>query len=134
MLDLDIAPDVDGRYRINEFFCYNDTWKSTLQSLLPTSDCILMDLRGFSRENRGCIYELQQLVQVISLNRVTFLTDSTTDTELLQQTLQHAASYVDASSTDGLYMQIYDMSGSSAPDLKAILKLSAIAATQKSAS
>jgi hypothetical protein len=27
---LDLRPDPDGRYRVNEFFCRNDTWQQTV--------------------------------------------------------------------------------------------------------
>jgi hypothetical protein len=43
----DLEPDRDLRYRVNEFFCYDDTWKSALSRLVHESDAVLMDLRGF---------------------------------------------------------------------------------------
>ena len=41
----DGTPDPDGRYRVKEFFCYNDTWQMTMERLAATSDAVLMDLR-----------------------------------------------------------------------------------------
>ena len=55
-------PDPDGRYRIKEFFCYNDTWQMTMERLAAASDAVLMDLRSFSRVNQGCIFELGRLL------------------------------------------------------------------------
>jgi hypothetical protein len=54
----DTARDPDGRYRISEFFCRNDTWQMTMERLAKTSDAVLMDLRSFSPANQGCIFEL----------------------------------------------------------------------------
>ena len=55
---LDMRPDPDGRFRINELYCLHDTWKTTLQTLLSVTDMVVMDLRGFSRQSKGCLYEL----------------------------------------------------------------------------
>jgi hypothetical protein len=46
---LDVAPDPDGRFRVNELYCHDDTWRPTLQALLDVSDRVLADLRGFGR-------------------------------------------------------------------------------------
>ena len=49
LTDLDDARDPDGRFRVNEFLCHDDTWQGTLESLLLRSEVVLMDLRGFSQ-------------------------------------------------------------------------------------
>ena len=43
---LDMRPDPDGRFRVNELYCLHDTWKTALQSLLGVTDTVVMDLRG----------------------------------------------------------------------------------------
>jgi len=48
---------------------------------------VLMDLRGFSDENRGCVFELQQLVEQDRVRRTVFIVDATTDTKLLETVL-----------------------------------------------
>ena len=50
---LDMRPDPDGRFRINELYCLHDTWKTTLQTLLRVTDMVVMDLRGFTRQSRA---------------------------------------------------------------------------------
>ena len=55
---LDCAPDPDGRYRVNDFFCFDDTWKATFTALLRRSDAILLDLSGFGPKNAGAAFEL----------------------------------------------------------------------------
>lgn len=85
---LDANPDPDGRYRINEFFCFSDTWQATMERLAAASDTIVMDLRSFSPANQGCIFELGRLVNGVDLNRVLFLVDRTTDRGFLEATLQ----------------------------------------------
>ncbi len=62
---LDEAPDFDGRHRVNEFFCYDDTWRMVLRRLAASSDAVLMDLRGFSAQTPGCEFEIKELFHLI---------------------------------------------------------------------
>lgn len=56
------------------------------------SDFVLMDLRGFSKANSGCSFELEQLAQHGLLTRTLFVVDETTDVPLLESTLAQQAS------------------------------------------
>jgi hypothetical protein len=85
---MDTAPDPDGRYRVNEFFCRADTWQPTMQRLSDMSDMVLMDLRSFSPANQGCLFELGRLLDQVDLTRVVFLVDQTTDRRFLEGTLE----------------------------------------------
>ncbi len=85
---MDTAPDPDGRYRVNEFFCRADTWQPTMQRLSDMSDTVLMDLRSFSPANQGCLFELGRLLDQVDLTRVVFLVDQTTDRRFLESTLE----------------------------------------------
>lgn len=96
--DLDKQADPDGRYRVNEFFCHADTWQMTMRQLAKESNGVLMDLRSFSPTNHGCIYELEQLLDIVDLERVVFLVDETTDRQFLEETLQHLWQGVDSRS------------------------------------
>lgn len=87
---MDRGADPDGRYRVNEFFCYADTWKQTMRRLAAGADAVLMDLRSFSSTNQGCVFELQQLLDSVPLARVVFLIDLQTDGIFLERVLQEA--------------------------------------------
>ncbi len=87
MSERDTQPDRDLRFRVNDFFCYDDTWKMVLSRLVRESDAVLMDLRGFSRQNAGCVFELQELARMVPLERVVFVVDRRTDEKLLAETL-----------------------------------------------
>ncbi|MGE5261677.1 MAG: hypothetical protein ACM3MH_12470 [Actinomycetota bacterium] len=82
--------DFDGRYRVSEFLCHDDTWKMALGALARDSDAVLMDLRGFSPGNSGCIFEINELLNVMPLDRVVFVIDETTDQAFLHDTLSQA--------------------------------------------
>jgi tetratricopeptide (TPR) repeat protein len=71
--------DFDGRYRVDDFFCHDDAWQMVLKRLARESDAVLMDLRGFLPGNLGCVFEINELLNVVPLDRVVFVVDDTTD-------------------------------------------------------
>lgn len=85
---LDDRPDPDGRYRINEFFCHENTWQAAVRELARRSSAVLMDLRGFGRQNRGCEYELGLLLHEVPLARIVLLIDGSTRRQELESVLQ----------------------------------------------
>jgi hypothetical protein len=84
------APDPDGLFRIEDFFCHEATWRMTVARLARDADAVLMDLRGFTPANRGCIFEIEQLIASVALDRIVLLVDDSTDVPFLEQTLQGA--------------------------------------------
>lgn len=89
---LDEMSDPDGRFRVIDFFCHDNTWRPTLRALAKTSDFVLMDLRGFSQANSGCLFELEQLAQHGLLAHTLFVVDQTTDVPLLESILAQQTS------------------------------------------
>lgn len=85
--EIDAAPDHDGRYRVTDFCCYASSWKQTLDALLTRSNSVLMDLRGFSEQNQGCLYELRRISQAFHLTRVVLLADAKTDRGTAEEVL-----------------------------------------------
>jgi hypothetical protein len=124
---LDEARDPDGRFRVTEFLCRDDTWQGTLESLLLRSEVVLMDLRGFTQANSGCLYELRKLAEHQRLERTLFVVDGTTDLELLRNTLSQAAAAGGAEGAPVLHT--VHTSGPSGAELARILgSLSALSA------
>ena len=89
-----ITPDPDGLFRIDDFFCHDDTWQQTVSLLAPKADAVLMDLRGFGAENRGCIAEIEQLVASVPFNRIVLLADSSSSIAVIEKTVQDAFSTI----------------------------------------
>jgi hypothetical protein len=54
------------------------------------SDVVLMDVRGFSSRNAGCIFEITELINVMPSGKVLFIIDGTTDEPFLRQTIQQS--------------------------------------------
>jgi hypothetical protein len=81
-------PDPDGRYRVHEFFCRADVWQETVVRLMQQTELVAMDLRGFTPERRGCVFELGALIDHVPLERMVLLVDRTTDMPRLRGTLE----------------------------------------------
>ena len=123
---LDLNPDPDGRYRVNELFCHDDTWRPTLQALLHRSDGILLDLRGFTVARQGVTYEITQLVELVPLRRVLVITDETTDQNFLRAALDTAWRGIGPASpnwTDGGALRVLQVAPGAGVDAEAVVAL-----------
>jgi len=87
---LDRRLQFDGRYPINELYCFATAWQDAVTRLVPESDVVLMDLRGFSQSHLGCIFELNQILNLVPIQRIVLLADRSTCAVALQETLQRA--------------------------------------------
>jgi hypothetical protein len=85
---LDMCRDPDGRFRVNDLYCANETWKATLLELLKVTDTVVMDVRGFSDANAGCVFELQQLLRHLPAEAIVLVCDTTTDLTALAALLR----------------------------------------------
>ncbi len=90
---MDVEPDRDGRFRINEFCCHDDTWQATVVALIERADAVVMDLRGFTSERHGCEFELKELGARLGTGRGVLIVDASTDRSLLARLVPagHAA-------------------------------------------
>jgi hypothetical protein len=82
------VPDPDGLFRIEDWYCYENTWRTVVASVAPAADAVLMDLRGFGAANEGCVFEIGQLLASVPVGRIVLLIDRTTDRTFLERTLQ----------------------------------------------
>ena len=83
--------DPDGRFRVNVIYCAGDsTWKYAVHRLLAESDCVLMDVRGFTRYRAGCVFEIRCLAESAVQPKVVFLADQVTDRTFVTETWMSA--------------------------------------------
>jgi hypothetical protein len=82
---LDSALDGDVRFPLNELYCRGDAWKLAVKRLAPVSDVVLMDMRRFTRDKHGCVYELTEIIRLVSLERIVLLADGETDARALEE-------------------------------------------------
>jgi hypothetical protein len=125
--EIDNDPDPDGRYRVNEFFCGNDAWRPAVTRLMAESDLVAMDLRGFSDANQGCLFELQSLIDTVPVARVVLLTDKSTDTTFLHETLAACWERMDAASPNRRPSGALTLLATGRRDVTAVSALLAIA-------
>jgi hypothetical protein len=132
---MDFGPDPDGRFRVNELFCITDTWQEAVTRLIGQTDVVLMDLRGFSFTNAGCIFELQTLVKAVPLDQVVLLVDDSTDQILLENILlgliQHEE-YAPLGAGEAR-MRLLRLDSGAAAGVHKFLRLSEAIVTRKSA-
>ena len=91
---LDRQRDPDGRFRLNEFCCADDTWRATVVALMDRADAVVMDLRGVRDPQHGCAFELGQLAQRLPPKRVVLVVDAQTLLPPLRDALGAAADEV----------------------------------------
>jgi hypothetical protein len=124
---LDLRPDPDGRFRVNEFFCDGGAWQMTVARLMGRSDLVLMDLRGFSARNEGCIFELQALIDSVPVERLILLIDGTTEFAALRRTLIELWQGMSAASPNAgpprATLQFLEVQGSAAVGVRRLLEL-----------
>jgi hypothetical protein len=123
---LDLRPDPDGRYRVNELFCHDDSWRPAVQRLVHSSDGILLDLRGFSADRQGATYEITQLVELVPLRQVLVLADDTTDYHFLRTVLDTAWQGMSPESpnwTDGGALRLLQLAPRDGVDAEAVVAL-----------
>lgn len=71
-------------YRNLDMHCYDDTWREAVAEFVSVTDIVLMDLRGYSEERRGCEYEVDFLFDFIAAERIVLLTDGDNSLELVK--------------------------------------------------
>src|SRR5512147_763292 len=97
LAEIDLRPDADGRFRVNDIFCGNETWQAAVERLMAQTDLVVIDLRGFSPQNKGCAFELQTLLDTVPITRFVLLVDSS-DQSFLRRTLAECARRIPATS------------------------------------
>ncbi|MGB8437513.1 MAG: hypothetical protein WCE38_24985 [Burkholderiales bacterium] len=90
LVEFDMTPDLEGRYRVNECYCHDTTWQQALAALVQRSDVILMDLRSFTAHNEGCRYELGVISRTATIARTVVLTEGDTDSAAAQAAIAGA--------------------------------------------
>jgi hypothetical protein len=94
----DRGRDPDGRFRLEEYFCHDDTWRMTVQRLAADSAVVLLDLRGFAGQHRGVAYELATMVEIYPLQQVVLAVDASTDASVVAAVVENAVRTMPASS------------------------------------
>lgn len=123
---LDERPDPDGRFRVNELYCSDDTWREAVARLARTSNAILVDLRGFSPARRGVRHELQHLIDTVPARRFVLAVDASSDVPALEAALAEMWAQMAAESPNRrgeAALQVFDVGAQRGRDVRRLLAL-----------
>jgi len=84
---VDLLPDPNGRYRVTEFWCGNNSWQATVTALMSRCDAVVMDVRGLTAARQGAIFELRQLGERLPVGRVVLVVDRRTDRSVIEHNM-----------------------------------------------
>ena len=87
---LRMRADREGRFAVNEVFCFNTAWRATVEQLMRLSDAVVLDLRGFTGHRRGTAYEIGLLGHEALLARVVAIGDAYTNWRDVEALLRDA--------------------------------------------
>ena len=74
LADLDQWPvNYDNGFKEFPVMCYDNTWKIGVNTLVKEASVIMMDLRGFSEKNKGCEFEIDFILDHVSVQRILFV-------------------------------------------------------------
>ncbi|HPS58765.1 MAG TPA: flagellar basal body-associated FliL family protein [Spirochaetota bacterium] len=125
--DSNFSKSLNGTGKQINLYCFDNIWKKALREMLGRADVVLMDLRGFSRERKGCAFELSHLVNSFDLERVLFLVNGQTDQDYIRLTLQHEADKMSSDSPnagkENLNITIYSCKKQNRRDTRQVLRI-----------
>jgi hypothetical protein len=78
---------LDLSFRHEHVLCHDNTWFLAVADFARRADVVLMDLRGYSEERKGCQREVDFLFDAVPLDRLLFVVETATDMGLVQDML-----------------------------------------------
>ncbi|MGH9335653.1 MAG: hypothetical protein ACRD21_18110, partial [Vicinamibacteria bacterium] len=123
------GPPRDGRHRIRELACRDSAWEAVVSLLVNRPEVmVVMDLRGFDANNRGCARELEILRRgALAQGRVILLIDDRTDLYLLASIIARESDPPDAP------LLVYDVRESEPETALRVVALAAAASRERTA-
>lgn len=125
MQRLDAWPrHLDLSFKSLPMMCHDDVWKAAVSQTAGASSAVLMDLRGYSSERKGCQHEVDFLLDNVPLERIVFLADLQ-DAERVQALILECWRMLEASSPNlaavAPQVNLYMASNQDARDIQGIL-------------
>jgi hypothetical protein len=81
---LDLHPrQFDLAFRHEQVMCHDNTWFPAVAEFARRADVVMMDLRGYGEQRKGCQREVDFLFDAVPLDRLLFLVDSQDDHDVV---------------------------------------------------
>lgn len=78
----------DLSFRDLHLYCFANTWKLAVAAFVDSADVVMMDLRGYSEERKGCEYEVDFLFSSIAIDRIVFVLDEKTELDQIERLIR----------------------------------------------
>jgi hypothetical protein len=131
---MDNARDPDGRFRVNDLYCSNSTWKPAVLAMIGQAGVIVLDLREYSRKRAGTRFELRELLGRADLRKVILLIDERDNLDDLRAEVEElwreAASMRRAHSAGSNALQVLTLGADNDTQLRGLVDAVADAAAQ----
>ena len=88
--ELDVRPDPDGRHRVTEFWCRENSWQATVTALMTRCNVAVVDVRGLTADRKGVQFELAQLAVRVPADQIVLVVDSKTDRGVIERSVAGA--------------------------------------------
>ncbi len=92
-----VPRNLDHMFKSMPTMCHDNTWKLAVATYTQIADVVLMDLRGFSEERKGCEYEINFLFDQTSVSKIVFLVHEE-GFDLVQKTILKCWEYLSTTS------------------------------------
>lgn len=99
------SPASDGKHPVNEIFCYKNVWKYAVVRLLERTSKVVMDLRSYGPQRKGCEYEIKTLLKIVPASKVLFIIDAHTDKLFFEDTIGQACKEIPVGSPNHIAPQ-----------------------------
>jgi hypothetical protein len=100
-----------GVFRGLPVWCFDDVWKPAVRHMLTDARALLMDLRGFTPERKGCAYEIGEIIDRFPIERTVFLVQDNAGKEELFALIRERWARMGPDSPnrrEGLRLKIYE--------------------------
>ncbi len=127
----------DLTFKNLDMYCYDNTWQDAVAELVPRADALLMDLRGFSEQNKGCEKEISFLTDSVPLDHIVFLVDDANDLRLIEKVIFEVWEELDAESPNltlrDPVVNLYNIGDQTVTDVRGLVDTLATCVAPKSA-
>jgi hypothetical protein len=125
----------DLSFKDLDMYCFDNTWQDAIAAFVDSADVVLMDLRGYSVQNKGCETEINYLFDNFPIDRIVFLIDNETDIRTIEKLVRGLWERLKLASPNLAVRDpvatVYDIKGQTAGDVKGLIDILVAAATRR---
>jgi len=125
----------DLSFKDLDMYCFENTWQDAIAAFVGSADVVLMDLRGYSVQNKGCETEINYLFDNFPIDRIVFLVDNETDNRAIEKLVRKLWELLEVNSPNLAVSEpvatVYDIKDQRAGDVKGLINILVAAARKE---